>query len=298
MRIALTGATGFLGHYLIRVFLSAGHDVTAWCRCDPVTTSLPDGVEWTRGELGQPDAAETLVGNADAVVHAGWFRGGPSFLDAGDDPVGYWRTNATGSLMLLEAAAGANAKRFVFVSSGAVHDRVIPSLPLDEKHPKRCSTLYGACKASIESMIQHYGFSGKLITASLRPTSIYGVDDPVEQSKWFGLVRQVVSGQSVEATGGSKSVHAADVAKATLLLLEQDDSIAGEAFECSDRMISNHEVATLAKQISGSAAQITGQPKTAKNAIKTEKLQSLGMRFGGETLLSETVEQFVKHARA
>ncbi|KAA5544389.1 NAD(P)-dependent oxidoreductase [Roseiconus nitratireducens] len=279
MRIALTGGTGFLGRHLIDSLLQSGHQVTAWCRSDPDTvSSRTPHVHWIRGELGQRRDAEQLAQSADAMIHAGWYRGGDSFLNIDADPERYWQINSVGALQLLESASRAGVNRFVFISSGAVHDQVLPDRPLDETHPMRPRTLYGACKASIEAMVHHYGSSGKLVAASVRPTSIYGLAEPASQSKWFELVAQIKRGKNVEATGGSKTVHASDVARSVALLLQQDDSIAGETFNCCDRMISDYEVAMLAKQLTGSPSQISGHEKMAKHEIETAKIRSIGMR--------------------
>ncbi|MCD0458413.1 NAD-dependent epimerase/dehydratase family protein [Roseiconus lacunae] len=296
MRIALTGATGFLGRYLIRE-LAKTHDVQAWHRGEkPPVKRWP--VLWITGQLGDAQATKALVEGVDAVIHSGLHRTGESMMDAADDPVEYWQRNATGSLQLLEAAHQAGVKRFVFVSSGAVHDDVLPHFKLDETHPLRPNTLYGAYKASVETLVHHYGKSSEMCCVSVRPTAIYGVADPVKHSKWFDLIQSVAAGQAVTATGGSKSVHAQDVAKACHLLMnvtgELDDAaISGETFNCCDRMISDFQVASIAREISGSSATIEGPEKVAKNAIVTGKLQSLGIDFGGEPLLRKTVEQLL-----
>ncbi|WP_372896470.1 NAD-dependent epimerase/dehydratase family protein [Stieleria sp.] len=297
MRIALTGATGFLGRYLVRRLLNDGHTITAWYRTPPATAPEFDPISWIRGELGVLDHAEQLVESADAVVHAGLFRGGASFMDSGDDPLEYWQRNATGSLQLLDAAERAGVKRFLFVSSGTVHDTVLPDRPLDETHPLLPSTLYGAYKASVETLVHHYGASGKLLAATVRPPSIYGLADPAQDSRWFDLVAQVCAEKDVRAGGGSKAVHADDIAKAVSLLLTQDDAIAGQTYNCCDRMISDFEVATIAKRITGSSSNISGHAKTAKHEIVTEKLQALGMRFGGTALLEQTIAELISAIR-
>lgn len=297
MRIAITGATGFLGRHLIRRALDDGHQVTAWYRSGhPDLTRSEhdrDNLQWVCGELGNIDDARCLVQSADAVIHGGLARGGKSFLDSGDDPLDYWNLNATGSLQLLETARAAGVKKFLFISSGAVHDTVLPDRRLDENHPMLPGTLYGACKAAVESLVHHYGSSGKLCAASLRPPAIYGVADPARESKWFQTVQSICEGSPVEATGGSKSVHADDVAKAAMLLLHQGDRVAGQTYNCCDRMISDFEVATLAKRLTGSESLVTGVAKTAKHEIDTSKIESLGMRFGGTALLEQTIAELI-----
>ena len=314
MRIAITGARGFLGRHLVTEFAARGHLVRGWHRPgsqpperlpwdatgdhgrDAARAAEADSaerIEWVPGRLGDAAASESLVAGVDVVVHAGLFRGGPSFMSVEADPVEYFDVNVLGSLQLIEAAVRHRVGRFVFISSGAVHQRVAGDRPLDETHPQWPETLYGSYKASVESLVHAYGWSGKLAACSLRPTSIYGVDDPVEDSKWFGLVRAVAAGERVEASGGSKSVHAGDVAVAARLLSETDASVAGETFNCTDRMISEHEVAHVARRLSGSDAEITGTGKEARHEIVTEKLRRLGMRFGGPERLERTVAQLI-----
>ncbi|QEG02049.1 UDP-glucose 4-epimerase [Stieleria maiorica] len=298
MRIAITGGTGFLGRHLIGHLIDQGHEVTAWYRT--LAASMPESthVHWVEGELGNLTQAEHLVAGADAVIHAGLFRGGDSFMDSGDDPLKYWHRNATGSLQLLDAAERSGVKKFIFISSGTVHDTVLSDRPLDETHPLLPSTLYGACKASIETVVHHYGASGKLVAANLRPPSIYGVAQPISQSRWYDLVAGICAGRSVDARGGGKAVHAHDVAKAALLLLNHDESIAGETYNCCDRMISDFEVAGIAKRLADSPSEITGPAKTAKNQIVTEKIRALGMQFGDTELLEQTIAELVAAIRS
>jgi nucleoside-diphosphate-sugar epimerase len=96
---------------------------------------------------------------------------------------------------------------------------------------------------------------------------------------------------------GGKEVHAADVAKAAVLLLTAPN-IAGEVYNCFDRYVSEYDVATLAKQLTGSRSVIHGQQTSAKNQIVTDKLRALGMTFGGQPLLEQTIRQLVDAARS
>ena len=126
----------------------------------------------------------------------------------------------------------------------------------------------------------------------LRPSGVYGLDRPLARSKWYGLVKAVVAGERVACAGGGKEVHAADVARAAELLLTAPD-IAGQAFSCCDRYVSELQVAELAGEWSGSQAEILGEPKSPRHQIETGKLQGLGMTFGGEPLLRKTIGELV-----
>lgn len=298
MRIALTGATGFLGGYLVSTLLHAGHTLRCWYREGSDRSTIPnDGrVDWVPGNLGEPQSTEPLVDGCDALVHAALWRTSEGFQSAGDDLLPLVDKNVLGTLQLFEAARRAGSKRVVFISSGAVHEQVLNDRPLDETHPLWPRSHYGAHKAAIEAFVSSYGRGQAWQICALRPTAIYGVAHPVERSTWFPLIRQVVQGAVVECHGGSKSVHAGDVAAAVALLLGAE-AVAGEAYECCDRYIAQREVAELARRISGSECEIQGEAPESKNQIDTRKLRSLGLHFGGSERLRATVAQLVDACR-
>lgn len=60
--------------------------------------------------------------------------------------------------------------------------------------------------------------------------------------------------------------------------------------------ISEFDVASLAKELAGSDAEINGNQTAPKNQIETAKFRSLGMEFGGASLLRQTIEQLVNVA--
>ena len=87
MLIAVTGATGFLGRYLVRQLVAQGHRVRCWYR--PTSDrggfeELAAAIDWLPGRLGDPVATDDLTRGADAVVHAALERpDSNSFRNAG-----------------------------------------------------------------------------------------------------------------------------------------------------------------------------------------------------------------------
>jgi nucleoside-diphosphate-sugar epimerase len=298
MKIAVTGGTGFIGHYILRRLVGAGHGLRAWYRNGSDRSGLGDlgeSVEWLPGELDDEQAAHLLVQGCNSVVHAALYRPGTGFRGAEGDLIEFAQRNVVGTLKLIEASRRAGVGRFVFISTCAVHERILDDRPLDENHPTRGRSHYGAHKAAIEQFVHSYGFGTGYPICALRPTGVYGLDHRPEESKWFDLVQSIVQGKPVACQRGGKEVHAADVAKAAELLLNAPQSkITGEAFNCYDQYVSEWDVAHVAKQISGSNAEIRGQQTTPKNQIVTEKIRSLGMTFGGRELLQATVRQLVR----
>ncbi|MBN02022.1 MAG: nucleoside-diphosphate sugar epimerase [Planctomycetaceae bacterium] len=297
MKVALTGASGFVGRYLVQQLLQDGHQCRCWRRPTSDVQSLPDDIEWVTGQLNSPEATRDLLEGCDAVIHAALDRPGDGFRGAEGDLIEFVERNLLGSLRLMEEARRQQIERFVFISTCAVHEQILDDRLLDEAHPLWPLTHYGAHKAAIEKFIHAFGLGQHFPVCALRPTGIYGAAHPIEHSKWFELVKAVVDGRDVNCQRGGKEVHVADVAKAATLLLNAD-GIEGQAFNCYERYVSEFEVAQLAKQVSGSPADIQGGPKSPKHQIETGKLRALGMEFGGEPLLRKTVQTLVQAAQS
>jgi len=297
MRIAVTGATGFLGRYIVARLIENNQVCRCWYRPGSDRSGLAADdrrLEWVLGELGNAQASATLVEGCDAVVHAALHRPGPGFRGAEGKLETFVEKNVLGTIRLVEAARAAGVKRFVFISTCAVHERILDDRPLDEAHPLWATSHYGAHKAALEKFVHSYGLGQGYPICALRPTGIYGVAHPPEKSRWFGLVRKVARGEEARVAGGGKEVHAADVARAVDILLNAPtEKITGEVFNCYDMYVSEFDVAMLAKQLSDSKAKIVGRQTQPKHQIETRKLRALGMEFGGQALLKDTIRQLL-----
>ena len=295
MNIAVTGGTGFLGRYIVLQLLAGGHSCRCWYRQGSDRGGFgpfEDRIDWIEGELGNQAAANELLRGCSAIVHAGLYHPGGNFRVGDGDVVEFIERNVVGTLQLIETARTLDVGRFIYISSCAVHDRILSDRPLDETHPTWASNHYGAHKAAVEQFVRSYGWGQNYPICALRPTGIYGVRRPLEDSKWFVLIASVVRGETVTCNRGGKEVHAADVARSVEILLTAE-GVAGECFNCYDRYVSDYEVAHIARELSGSSSKIDGQATSPKNQIATDSIQLLGMKFGGEQLLRETIEQIV-----
>ena len=221
------------------------------------------------------------VEGCDAVVHSGLHRTGESFRGGEGDTAAFVQKNVVGTIQLIEAARRAGVRKFVFISTCAVHEKILDDRPLDEYHPLWMTTHYGAHKAAVEQFVHSYGFGVGFPICALRPTGVYGRHHEPHRSKWFGLVKRVANGESFECSGGGKEVHAADVAEAVDILLHSNDN-AGEVYSCYDRFVSQFEVAVIARDLSGSDVGISGTP-----AVPTHQMSATKSR-GWECSLAES----------
>jgi nucleoside-diphosphate-sugar epimerase len=296
MKVAVTGATGFLGRYIVNHLRVAGHDCRCWCRPDSdrggFQKQTSGALEWVPGRLGDDESAQALAEGTDAMVHAALDRPGAGFRNAEGDVVEFAERNVVGTLRLIRAAQQAGVERFVFISTCAVHEAILDDRPLDEAHPLWAKNHYGAHKAAIEKFVHSFGLGQGYNICALRPTGIYGVARPVEKSRWFELVRAVAAGKPIDTSRAGKEVHASDVAKAVEILLFAE-GVAGQAYNCYDMYITEEQVARIAKELTVSPSSIVSHNKAPKHQIETGKLRGLGMEFGGRRLLEQTIAQML-----
>lgn len=206
MKLAVTGATGFVGSHLLDAALGAGHRLKALTRREQ---PLRAGVEWVAGDLDTRSALERLVDGADAIIHvAGTINAATA--------AAFDHGNVAGTLAMLAAATAGGVRRFIHVSS------------LAAREPKL--SLYGASKARAEALVHGSGLDWAIV----RPPAVYGPGD----KETLELFRMAGLGLMLMPPRGRVSVlHAADLARLLLalagpaapsnLLVEADDGKPG-----------------------------------------------------------------------
>ena len=307
IRVAITGISGYLGSFLVRKLLQEGVNVRVLVhrhKVDIDHDDLPGQVEWISGSMAQQEDLRRLVSDCQGAVHLayshlpGKYRGGE-----GNDPAEYWHTNFGSTIYLLEACRMQQVQRVVLLSSRAVFDGYQgqgAEPTISDLAIPRPTTHYGLLKYASEGLMDLYD---DVEVCALRPTGIYGVRKPVEQSKWFNLVSKLsTSGNSLTdlSNKGQTEVHGKDVANAIHLLLDYAaDQVAGRSFNCSDIEVSDRYLVQLIRTIR--AGKTLDQcdiepPEHGINVMNSVGLRRLGWSPGGIPLLLETIQQLIVHS--
>jgi dTDP-6-deoxy-L-talose 4-dehydrogenase (NAD+) len=73
MKIAVTGATGFLGRHVLRELAARGIETVAVARTGPPPPADAPRIEWVRMDIvNAPGGAFDRLGRPDALIHLAW----------------------------------------------------------------------------------------------------------------------------------------------------------------------------------------------------------------------------------
>ncbi len=223
MKIALTGASGYTGGFLLKRLLERGDSVKALVREGSVTPALgASGAEIVQGVLGDPDATRRLVEGCDGVLHVA-----AVYRTAGHPDSYYRQVNVEGTRKLLESALAAGVRRFVHTSTVGVHGHV-ENPPCDEEGPVAPSDIYQETKAEADALAREFGRSHLLEVAIVRPGAIYG---PAE-TRLLKVFKGIARGRYAVVGSGKPHYHLVyidDLVEGFLLALDRPEA-AGETF--------------------------------------------------------------------
>lgn len=296
MKIAITGLTGFLGHYVAKKLFERDVHIQALIRDTSNILHLQDyqkKITYHKGDLTDKETLKKFVQGADVVVHMAYERQGATFHEAANKDIKrFIEANLLGSIELLDASKQAGIKLFIFISSCAVYGHIFPNIKLDELHPLMPESNYGAYKASVEAFCHSYYLSKTFDTAIFRPVGIYGLNPHLAHSAWYNIVKDIKHGCNVEVSDGGKVVYVGDVVQAIVLAIGNKES-AGKIYNLADFYVDNMTIARLAKEICASKSNISGTPKQPIHTIDNTQSRALGVRYAGMEGLKQYIRELI-----
>jgi nucleoside-diphosphate-sugar epimerase len=174
--VALTGATGFIGQYLLKELSRRGYRLRVLLRRP---TMLPEGCASVLiGDLARPYNMAEALAEVDAVIHTAGIASTMSGLPEDD----YRLFNTEATVGFAHAAERARVKRFVFLSSIRAQSGPTAEGVLTEDREPDPTDAYGRSKLAAEKGLAEIG----LDWAALRLALVYG---PGAQGNIARLVR-------------------------------------------------------------------------------------------------------------
>lgn len=218
--ILVTGASGFIGSFVVAEAIGRGMEVWAAVRSTSSRRYLSDSrIHFIELDFSSPEQLTSQLAQHrfDYVVHA---AGATKCLHKDD----FFRVNTDGTRHLADAliATRQPLRRFVFLSSlsifGAIHEQQ-PYQDIAESDRPQPNTAYGRSKLAAEQYLD--SLADKLPCVTLRPTGVYG---PRERD--YFLMAKSICRHADFAVGYKRQditfVYVDDVVQAVFLALDHD----------------------------------------------------------------------------
>ena len=319
-KILVTGGAGYVGSHIVKALRDKGKSPVVF---DNLSTGLREnllpGIPFILGDTLSVEQLKQAMSGVDSIIHmAAHKAAGESMTDPGK----YASNNLAGTINLLNAAAEAKIKYFVFSSSAAVYGEP-EYLPVDEAHPTKPLNFYGYTKLEIENLLGWYSKLKGMRFASLRYFNAAGYDIDGEIN---GLEREpnnlipivletimgkreevVVFGSDYDTADGScirDYIHVNDLAEAHLSALgylenQNQDLVVNLG---TSKGLSVLEILRIAREVSGTEFKYTLGPRRAgdpavvlaKAALAAELLDWVPKHSDAATLLETSLRAYRK----
>jgi len=248
-RFLVTGGAGFIGSNICRRLVSEGCFVRV---VDNLLTGkrsnlaeVWDKIEFVEADMGEPEAARSVVKDIDVVLHEGAL---PSVPLSVDNPANTHRHCVDATFTMLLAARDAGVKRFVYAASSAAYGDT-PTLPKVETMAPNPLSPYAVGKLVGEYYCSVFSKVFGLQTIALRYFNVFGPhQDPASQ------------------------YAAAIPAFVTAILRDQPPTIYGDGeqtrdFTYVDNVVQANLLAARAKETHGEVVNIACGEAVTVNAI-------------------------------
>jgi len=276
MNILVTGASGYIGAYLVPHLLATGHNVTAFDRGLFGKGHLPGDnamMKHVNGDIRSVKDVNDACAGQDAVIHLAAIAA--ESMIKRDIPFAK-TVNISGAMNVAISAKAAGVKRFIYASSVAVYGTT--KTPARENHAKLPSSFYGEQKKEAEYRVLKE-FPEAAIT---RVATVCGYSPSmVFHTTINRMVNEAIRTGVLTVNGGEQKrshISIKDVVKAYQLLLDHPMA-EGEAFNFVHSNQSIWDTAELVVRVLGQSIKISRVPATDNRSYTvsgTKALEVLG----------------------
>jgi len=215
MNIFITGATGFIGGYLVSELLQKNYKITFLTRDSAKTIPNTKAII---GDITKPDSFIDALQDIDVVFHNAAYA-----MDYGKKQ-DFYESNVQGTKNVADACVKHDVSHLIYTSSAGVYGYPKQGTVITEDTPKKPLNLYQKTKWLGEKALADYN---SLKVSAIRPPLVFGPGSPALKIAFENLQKQkfpyIGSGEQQLPI-----IHPADVALCMRLILENDTQ--GEIF--------------------------------------------------------------------
>lgn len=224
MKIAITGATGFIGKYLVIRSLGLGDEIRILSRKPHQELDFPSSVQVYQGSLSDDNTdLVKFLDNIDVLYHCAAEIKDPSKMD---------EVNIEGTRRLINAAQN-RIKHWIQLSSTGVYGTVQQGV-VTEQQKLNAQNHYEKSKLASDLLVIEAGKSNLFKNTIVRPSNVFGANMP--NQSLFKLIRTIDMGRFF-FIGSNKAnanyIHVENVVEA-LILACRSENTNGKIFNISD----------------------------------------------------------------
>jgi nucleoside-diphosphate-sugar epimerase len=224
MRIAVTGATGFIGSALLEALLAEGHEVVAGTRGASPSIEAP-GVSWVTIDFNSDSNLAAFVADVDAVVNCA----SPTASEFAGAAADFTENYLAQITCLAAATVKAEVSLFLQLSTAQVHG-LIQVDGQGETSSVQISQ-YGLAHTRAEQALGEMLSPSSTLLAIARLSNAFGWSPDLSAGSWSLFVNQLIlgaaRGEAIQLHGSRKSkrdfIPVADVVTSILRMLNFAD---------------------------------------------------------------------------
>lgn len=225
MKTLITGGAGFIGSHLAEECIKQGFYVDILDNLsNGFERNVPPEANLYTFSVGDDEACRLLENGYDVVFH---HAAQLNLRKSVEDPVGDFRDDVLGSIMLFDAAVKTGVKHIIFASSGGAIYGEHDVLPVAETASKDPLSPYGLNKLFIEDYLRYYHRMYGIRYTSLRYANVYGPRQNHESEAGVIsiFIEKMLKNEQVVINGDGKQtrdyVYISDVVDANIRCVQQ-----------------------------------------------------------------------------
>lgn len=283
--ILITGGAGYIGSFMVKHLLDAGHSVVV---IDSLERGSKDVVDkraaFFQGDLRSKEFIEDVLknNNINTVIH---FAGYISMGESMENPGMYFEDNVLATVNLLDGMVKHNIKQIVFSSTAGVYGNP-HEVPIAEDHSKNPTNPYGESKLMVERILAWYKEIFNISYVALRYFNACGASldggmgeshnpethiIPLALTAILKKTKFTLFGDTYKTPDGTcirDYIHVLDLVEAHLLAVGKMEEKEGEYIYNvgTGRGYSNKEVLDMVKKVTGEDLEVEVAGKRSGDA--------------------------------